>query len=549
MNHATLQEPIVDPLNLAHLCKYFSELSPQPMVVVEGATHKVHSVNKAFSQLIQKESNELIGHLFTQIVPECDENGCHALLDRVLRTGLNEILLEQKHCEKLNIYWSYLMWAIFSEDNVPIGVMIQITDATEITKFKLHAVLVNKQLLISGVRQHELVESAELMSTQLQFANQAKSQFLATMSHEIRTPLTAILGFADLLKLPNQTPADQAEYIKRMQSNGLLLLHLIDDILDLSKIEAGKLQIETLEINLHEIVADIDAIMRYKAREKGLEFSMWAHNPIPTTIVSDPTRLKQILSNIIGNAIKFTTKGEVRVELNVDHQNKKLRILVIDTGEGIAPAQAQNLFSPFTQANVETTRKFGGSGLGLNLSRQLAKALGGNVTLLESKAGKGSVFEITIAVEGAKHKVLSIESLKPGGESDLRLDGVNILLAEDAADIQLIITKILNHAGATVAVANDGEEAVEKAQKKTYDLILMDIQMPKMNGREATKKIREYGYRGPIVAQTAHVMGEEIDLCLRAGCDAHIAKPVVRKKLIELIHQLVYHVSRDSYAR
>lgn len=525
-------------IDLAKLSRYFSELSPQPMVVVEGKTHLVCSANSAFLRLVKKEKSELIWHPFAECVPEGCNNVCLELLDRVFCTGKPETLLEQKHVDKaLNVYWSYSVWAILGADENPAGVIIQISDATETANYRLTSMLINEELLISAVKQHELTAAAEQMSEQLLTARKAKNQFFASMSHELRTPLNAIIGFADLMLLPDQTPADTLEYIKRMKSNGLLLSNLIDDVLEISKIEAGKLTIENLDVNLHEIISEVGAIMRHKANEKGISFMMWATNLLPVSMTSDPTRLKQILTNIIGNAIKFTASGGVNVTLNID--DKKLRILVSDTGEGIAPEQASKIFMPFVQAELSVGRKFGGSGLGLNISMLLANALGGNVALLKSTIGKGSVFEITLPVVNAKYRILPLESPQIGSEKKIRLDGIKVLLAEDAPDNQFLMTKILNFSGAQVDVANDGEEAVEKAQKKIYDLILMDIQMPKLGGREATIKIREQGYKGPIIAQTAHAMGEEIELCLSAGCSAHIAKPIDRKKLIELISQLV----------
>ncbi len=528
-------------IDLSLLGKYFCELSPQAMVIVEGKTHLVLSVNSAFLQLVQKERNQLLGHPFAECVPEGSNNGCLALLDRVFATGEPEVLLEQKHVEKLlSIYWSYSVWAILGTNDIPAGVIIQIAESTETATYRINSTLLNKELLIAGIKQHELTAAAEQLSDQLLNATQAKNQFFATMSHELRTPLNAIIGFSDLLLSPHQNATDTLEYIKRMQSNALLLSRLIDDILEISKNDAGKLTIEKIEVNIQEIISDVFAVMKHKANEKGISFAMRKPYPLPATIISDPTRIKQILTNVIGNAIKFTTCGEVNVTFTVDSPNKMLRILVSDTGEGIEPEHAKTIFLPFVQADSSIRRKFGGTGLGLNLALVLAQALGGNVELLTSTTGKGSDFEITLVLENPKFKVAQGEPGAVVPEKIIRLDGLNILLAEDALDNQFLMTKILNISGAKVDIANDGQEAFEKTQLKHYDLILMDIQMPKLCGREATLKIREHGYKGPIIAQTAHAMGDEIELCLKAGCNAHIAKPIDRKKLIEMIHQL-YH--------
>jgi PAS domain S-box-containing protein len=521
------------------LCRYLSERSPQPMVAVEGLTHIVSYVNPAFCALVGKTRDDLIDRPFSVAVPEGDRNGCSAILERVFRTGEAELLAEQPHGEKTNCYWSYSLWAILNAEEEPAGVMIQITDSSEAAAFRKRAVGVNEALVVSSMRQHELTGTAVELNKELQAATLIKNQFLAAMSHEIRTPLNAIMGFSELLALSDQTKEDRYIYGQRMKRNAVLLLRLINDILDLSKVESGNLLIEKIDVNLPELFSDVDMVMRHLAEEKGIAFSMTMINPIPDIVATDPTRLKQILTNVIGNAIKFTTVGSVRLTVAADHMNKKLCFVVSDTGEGMTATQASKIFFPFIQGDASTTRKYGGTGLGLDLARRLAEALGGNVLLLESVPQKGSVFEIIVALENARYKGDIVESSKQMKENFRRLDGINILLAEDAPDNQLLMTRFLTRAGARVAVAHDGEVAVSMAQVGSYDIVLMDIQMPKIDGYAATTRLREYGYKGTIVALTAHAMRNEIEHCRFVGCDAHLSKPVGMHELCELIHKLV----------
>lgn len=526
-------------LDFPRLCQFLSERSPQPMVAVEGVAHIIRYVNPAFCTLADMLKDELIGLPFCEAVPEGEHNGCEPLLERVYRTGEAELLAEQEHQQTPVGSWSYSVWAILGPDEQPAGVMIQITDSADVAIFRQRAKEINQSLVLSSMRQHLMTENSDKMNKELSAATEAKNQFIATMSHEIRTPLNAIMGFSDLLSLPNQTEHDRRIFSGRMKRNASLLLRLINDILDLSKVESGKIDIEKIEVNLPELLSDVCLVMRHLAEEKGLTLTIVAASPLPVTIMSDPTRLKQILTNIIGNAVKFTATGAVSVTVEVDHVDKRLRVMVSDTGNGIDPAEALKLFKPFVQGDATITRKYGGTGLGLDLARRLANALGGDVVLVQSAPGIGSVFEITLALEGAKYMALPIEASATKKGAQVRLDDVNVLLAEDAPDNQLLVSAYLTMVGATVAFANNGEEAVAMAVAGDFDIVLMDIQMPKLDGYAATAQLRSLGYKGPIVALTAFAMRDEIERCRHAGCDGHLAKPVGRKELWETIKRMI----------
>jgi PAS domain S-box-containing protein len=395
------------------------------------------------------------------------------------------------------------------------------------------------------------------LSLAAQTATRAKSEFLANISHEIRTPLTAILGYADLLRDPSaQFDKDQAAAtIKR---NGEYLLAIINDLLDLSKIEAGKLEVEKIACSPCQIFADLTSLMSVSADAKGLNLGIGCDGPVPETILSDPVRLRQILINLLGNAIKFTAAGDVRVTVRLlaaPGAEPMLQIDVRDTGIGMTEEQMRRLFQPFAQADSSTTRRFGGTGLGLTISKRLALMLGGDIAV-HSVPGKGSTFRVTIAtgplegvrlVDHSRPATVACHQPPPMPRVTLPLD-CRILLVEDGPDNQRLISFLLKKAGAEVVIAQNGQEAVDKvlaapagqpsdgqAPPSPFDLILMDIQMPVMDGYEAAHRLRQGGFAGPIVALTAHAMSQDVRRCVEAGCDFHLSKPIDRHVLIETI--------------
>jgi signal transduction histidine kinase/DNA-binding response OmpR family regulator len=374
-------------------------------------------------------------------------------------------------------------------------------------------------------------------------ASLAKSEFLANMSHEIRTPMTAIVGFAEMLLQPNQKPQDRTESIHIIRRNAEQLLELINEILDLSKIEAGKMTVEKIACDLPQMLADVSIMMRPRALEKALAFEIKFTGSIPRRIQTDCVRFRQILVNLLGNAIKFTEAGRVGMQVCFEGSDARniLRVAVSDSGIGMNQQQMDRLFQPFTQADESTTRRFGGTGLGLTISRRLARLLGGDISI-KSTPGVGSTFALEIGtgpLTGVEMLEGLDESKLPAAVSDLSNADIlirgHILLAEDGRDNQRLISTHLISAGAQVTIARNGKLAVDLASAQPFDLILMDMQMPVMDGYTATAELRRRGFGVPIVALTANAMSEDRAKCLASGCSDYLSKPLGRETLLNTI--------------
>ena len=384
--------------------------------------------------------------------------------------------------------------------------------------------------------EHELRASRQ----RAEAASDAKSGFLAHMSHEIRTPMTAILGYADLLQDADPASEECADAATVIRRNGEHLLSIINDILDISKIEAGRLEIERIETDVVAELDDVITLMSVRAEEKGLELRFRPQWPLPRSVASDPLRLRQIVMNLIGNAIKFTSSGTITVGLRMTQSgganpSHAIEIAVRDSGIGIAPDALAQLFEPFSQADDSMTRRFGGTGLGLTISRRLARMLGGDITVA-SRPGEGSTFLVRLAISADESRdpihTRPIQTSKPAARSEIEaaheespLRGRRILLAEDGPDNQRLIAFHLRRAGAEVDIVSDGQNAVRSATRKSperpdrspYDVILMDMQMPILDGYSATRALREYGCSTAIVALTAHAMAAAARLAIPAS--------------------------------
>jgi len=398
----------------------------------------------------------------------------------------------------------------------------------------LHQKIIEQQQLAEHLEQRVSERTRELSEARDEaiHANKSKSQFLANMSHEIRTPLTTIIGFSESLLDSDQSVKERVDSINRIIRAGKHLLRVINEILDFSKIEANRLEVEFIPFSLVDVFKDVYSLVSLLATDKGLNFKIGCSYPMPEMIKSDPVRFKQILINLCNNAIKFTKEGGVTVKVNCDTVNENLVVKVIDTGIGLSSEHVEHLFKPFSQADTSTTRKYGGTGLGLHLSKQLAEKLGGDL-IVESLLDVGSSFILTINTGPLENVSYidecqdfdQIEDTQPVAEKKLHLIG-KVLLTEDNVDNQQLVSLYLRRLGLEIEIASNGKEALSKYKEIKPDLILMDIQMPVMDGLTASRKLRNMGYEGPIVALTAGAIQQQQQECFDAGCNDVCTKPI-----------------------
>jgi PAS domain S-box-containing protein len=485
------------------------------------------------------ELDEVVGKPFAETPwwshsPELQQ----AIQDAIVRASTGELVrMETQHPlangEVMTIDFS--MKAVYDEEGRVVWLIPEGRDISDRKRFE-----------------DELIAAKELADS----ANRAKSEFLANMSHEIRTPMTAILGFTDLLiddRNFQDEPERRIHAIQTIQRNGSHLLGIINDILDLSKIESGKMMIELVRVSPIDAIESVLSLMRVRSIAKGIQLDTVFETKMPETILTDPTRLRQILLNLVGNAVKFTELGSVKLIVRyVLGEKAQLEFDVVDTGLGMSADQQQRLFRPFSQADTSTTRTFGGTGLGLTISKRLAEMLGGDVTIVESSPGVGTRFRAVIDV-GSTEGVAMVDEAPTSltqfptvarTNKDTRLQdltGCKILVAEDGPDNQRLISFVLKKVGALVHIVENGQLALDAAmqaveQGSPYNVILMDMQMPVLDGYGATGLLRSKGYTGTIIALTAHAMESDREKCLQAGCDNYSAKPIDKAKLIQQIH-------------
>ncbi|HUG89992.1 MAG TPA: PAS domain S-box protein [Planctomycetaceae bacterium] len=487
----------------------------------------IETANPAAERIFGYTAAEMLGRNVSMLMPEPFHSEHDSYLANYLRTGVARIIGIGREVEGRR------------KDGSTFPLELAVSE-TKLGERQFFTGLV-RDVTERKRAERELIEARHAAEA----ASHSKSEFLANMSHEIRTPMTAILGYADVLAEHVRDP-DDLECVETIKRNGRHLLEIINDILDLSKIEAGRLDVERQPCSPGQIVADVRSLMEVRAQEKGIPLVVEYECEIPETILSDPTRLRQILINLVSNAIKFTETGGVRLVVRylACEDGDVMQFDVIDTGIGMSREQQERLFQPFTQADTSVTRRFGGTGLGLTISRRLAHMLGGEITV-HSEPGRGSAFRLTVDV-GTLPGVRLLRpqpgiTLSEAGApaAPLRLTG-RILVVDDRRDIRYLAQHFLEDAGADVATAENGAvgiEAVERAERegRPFDAVVMDMQMPVLDGYAATGQLRSRGYPGPIIALTAAAMPGDREKCLNAGCDDYSSKPIDGRRLVEIL--------------
>ncbi len=500
------------------------EKSEMAIVLVEQSSDRISLANQAFADLYDIPKDQLMGRELADLfAPEARTHELQRLQQLEAEAGVE---YESWHISRTGRVFPVFVRAQLIRDsqNNPLCRMFYIVDSTK-----------SRQVDDEKAKASRVLEEATL----------AKSNFIANVSHEIRTPLAAILGYTEILASHRNGSISHEECLARIHRNILNVTEIIDEVLDLSKVEAGKMEVQHLRFALRPELDEVLALFQGQVIEKGLDLSCQVSAEVPETIKSDPNRLRQILINVLGNAIKFTQKGSVQLTVHstqLPGQAGERRLIVFriqDTGIGVSLDQQSLLFKPFSQADSSITRRFGGTGLGLTLSRSLARLLGGDLVLTQSELGTGSVFECSIEDYAPKVPQESIppetsaaQSLPALAQVD-QLKGLRILLVEDAPDLQAIYGFLLESFGATLLTASNGLEAITKLEKESCDLVLMDLQMPIMDGYEATKALRARGFKTPIIALTAHAMPEERERIRDAHFDDFLTKPIHGDDLLQ----------------
>ena len=502
---------------LKNLKNLFKEI-PDIMCTLSGPNHVFVYVNEAHIKVLQFDAT---GKSFREAQPESVE--IPNVLDTVYRTGKTAKLFEIPVTLAGRVRYFNSTYAARRDSNDQIdGIMSICTEVTEVIR--------NRKEL------EQAKDVAEQNRLAAEAATESKNRFLANISHELRTPISAVVGFSDLLRGQLNNNPFALDYIDRISRNAGQLGRLIDELLDISKIEAEKLEIECEPVNLDALLEDIFSTLRLRAQEKNIEIKLNWLTEKPTIVNTDPLRFSQILTNIVGNAIKFTPQGTVQAEFF--YLQERLKIRIIDSGIGLTIDQQARIFEPFVQADSSVNRKYGGTGLGLALSKNLARLLGGDLVLEQSIIGQGTIFAITIALkkDSVRTKVIPQQNIELSSKP---LEGKKILIIDDSPDNRMIANMFLKIAGAQCEEATNGQEGIELTHQKDFDVVLMDIQMPVLDGYEAMDRLKKQNFKKPVLALTAHAFKEEKQRCINAGFSGYLTKPINREQLIRSVHQLM----------
>jgi len=521
--------------DLVRLCRDFSERSPLPKLAVEGGTHVVRYVNPAFCRLAGKERAELIGRPLPEVVPEGEANGAGAMIDRVHRTGAPENLVEQEHRHASPVYWSYAMWPILGADGCPAGVMIQVVDATETAIFRKQAIELNQELVLSAIRQQELTEATDGLNARLQAAIRHKDHFMAVLSHELRTPLTPVLAAVTLLRRSPLLDDDARELVEMIGRNAELEARLIDDLLDATRIEQGRMSLFRRPVDLGTVVARAAEVCWPDLEAGGVALEI---DPAggPFLVDADAARLQQVFWNLMRNAIKFSPAGgRVRVACRREGESW-VAAEVIDGGVGIDAELLPRLFTAFQQGDEAQVRRFGGLGLGLAICKAIVELHGGTVAVQSGGRGAGATFSVRLPL------LVGVQSAPSEGEPD-RADArpsarpLRILMVEDHADGGRAMGRLLTADGHAVQWATDIATALGLAGEYPFDLLISDLGLPDGSGLDLMRSLRHRGSTLPGITLSGYGQEQDVDQSREAGFALHLTKPVDFEELRAAIRE------------
>ncbi len=539
--------------NLAEFRREMSDFLPVGICVIDRQL-TVHHWNRRMVEWTGLNSHEMFGRTLIDTFPELNRPTFLMRIDDAFRSGCPVTFSAAIHQYVVRARSSFGDGGLMSQDALllplrehPNHALLVLTDVTQRVQ-ESNALREErrklKQLADSLQKQTEALRNAE---AQAQTANRAKSEFLANVSHEIRTPMTAILGFADVLTDCDVSAAERSNAISTIRTNGEHLLQLINDILDISKIEAGRLEMEITPCKLPELIEDLSKLFTPRAHQRGIGFEIKIAPFTPTVFDSDPLRLKQVLINLLSNAMKFTEVGSVELSIGLemsDDQKAAMRFEVVDSGVGMNGEQLARLFQAFVQVDTSAARRFAGTGLGLVISKRICEMLGGGINV-SSQPNVGTRFVVTLPVDVQRLQSNAVATSRPARRQEdaappsASLTGIRVLVAEDGLDNQKLLSFRLKKENADFKIVGDGAAAVvavkAAANKQPFDIVLMDMQMPVLDGYQATGQLRADGFTLPIIALTAHAMASDRQECLDAGCSDYHTKPINWPELRTLI--------------